>query len=157
MRHSGGFSLIELMVTFVILAVLASIAVPLTQVAIQRNKEQELRTALRQIREGLDAYKQATDEGRVRKSVDTSGYPSSLQALVEGVEDMKDPKRRKIYFLRKIPRDPMSDPQILPAEETWGKRSYKSPATDPKEGEDVFDIYSLSDNIGLNGIPYKLW
>ena len=153
----GGFTIIELMVTFVILAVLATIAAPLTQVAMQRGKEQELRASLRQIREALDAYKIASDEGRIAKSMDESGYPPSLRILEEGVDDMKDPKKRKIYFIRRIPRDPMSDSTDLSPEATWGKRSYQSTADRPEDGKDVFDVYSLSAGTGLNGIPYKTW
>lgn len=153
----SGFTIIELMVTFVILAVLSTVAVPLTKVAIQRNKEQELKAALRQVREALDAYKLASDEGRIAKSMDESGYPSSLKLLEEGVEDIKDPKRRLIYFIRRIPRDPMSDALDIAPDATWNKRSYQSSFDHPEEGKDVYDIYSQSSNTGLNGIPYREW
>lgn len=151
-----GFTLIELMVTLVILAVLALIAAPLTQVAVQRSKEQDLKTALRQIREAIDAYKMASDEGRIQKSSDESGYPPTLRILEDGVEDIKDPKRQKIYFIRRLPSDPMSEEQGSP-EASWGKRSYRSPVDRPEEGRDVFDIYSRSEAKGLNGIVYKEW
>lgn len=153
----GGFTLIELMVTLAILAVLVTVVVPLADVIVQRSKEQELRLALRQIRDGLDAYKRASDEGRITKSIDDSGYPESLEKLVDGIVDIKDPKKRKIFFMRRIPRDPMYENRSASPAETWGKRSYQSTANDPQEGEDVFDVYSLSNNIGLNGIPYKEW
>jgi len=155
-RPLRGFTLIELMVTLVILAVLALIAAPLTQVAVQRSKEQELKTALRQIREAIDAYKIASDEGRIQKSADESGYPPTLMVLEDGVEDIKDPKRQKMYFIRRLPRDPMHNEEGN-AESSWGKRSYRSPADRPEEGRDVFDIYSRSENKGLNGVPYKEW
>lgn len=156
-RNRNGFTLIELVITVAIVAILASVAVPLAQVTVQRNREQELRASLRQIREAIDAYKQAADEGKIAKSANDSGYPHSLGELVEGVENIKDPKKAKLYFLRRIPRDPMAEDSKLDAGETWGKRSYASPADDPQEGEDVFDIYSLSKGAGLNGVAYREW
>jgi general secretion pathway protein G len=126
-------------------------------VTVQRAKEHELRTALRQMREAIDAYKQASDEGRVAKRVNESGYPKSLEMLVAGVEDAKDPKKTKIYFLRRIPRDSMAPDSTLAAAETWGKRSYASPPDEPKAGDDVFDVYSLSTGIGLNAVRYREW
>ena len=157
MVRQAGFTLIELMVTVAIIAVLATIAFPMAEVAAQRSKEQDLRHELRQIREAIDAYKQAADEGRIAKSVEQSGYPPALTDLVEGVKDAKSPEGKKIYFLRSLPRDPMSDDDQATSEETWGKRSYASPYDDPQEGDDVFDIYSLSDGDGLIGIPYREW
>jgi general secretion pathway protein G len=152
----SGFTLIELIITVAIVAILASAALPLAQISVQRGKEQELRTALRQIREAIDAYKQAVDEGRVARAADASGYPPALDALVAGVDDAKLPVRKSIYFLRRLPRDPFA-PENIPATETWGRRSYASPPDAPREGSDVFDVYSLSERIGLNGVPYKEW
>ena len=155
--RARGFTLIELLVTVAIVGLLATIALPMTELAVQRSKEQDLRVALREIRTGIDAYKKAWDEGHIQKGLDESGYPKSLDVLVEGVEDFKNPKRAKIYFLRRIPRDPFAKDTVSAAADTWGKRSYKSPPDDPQEGDDVYDVYTLSHGVGLNGIPYREW
>ena len=154
--EARGFTLIELMITVAIVAILASAVLPLSQIAAQRGKEQELRTALRDIRTAIDAYKQAVDEGRVVKKSDESGYPPDLGLLVEGVEDAKQPEKRMIYFMRRLPRDPFAPPH-LDAAQTWGKRSYESPPDNPAEGKDVFDVYSRAEGAGLNGVPYREW
>ena len=154
----SGFTLIELVVTVAIVALLSTLAFPLAEVVVKRNKEQELRLALREIRSALDAYKQAVDEGRVEHSAEKSAYPESLKVLVDGVPDMSSPDRKKmIYFLRRIPRDPMFIDASRPADETWGKRSYESSYDAPEEGADVYDVYSLAQGTGLNGIPYRDW
>lgn len=153
-----GFTLIELVITVAIVGLLASVALPLAELTVQRNKEHELRQALREIRTALDAYKQAVSEGRVARSLNDSGYPPSLNVLTDGVPDATSPdKKKKIYFLRHIPRDPMSDDATQSGDETWGKRSYASSADAPEEGDDVFDVYSQSLAVGLNGIPYRNW
>lgn len=154
--RARGFTLIEVVVTVAIVAILTSVAVPLTQLAAQRSKEQELRSALRQLREAIDAYKQASDDGKIAKTVDQSGYPPSLEVLVEGVADARDPKKRKLYFLRRIPRDPMYAGMESNAG-SWGQRSYASSAEDPRVGADVYDVYSQSGGNGLNGVPYREW
>jgi general secretion pathway protein G len=162
MEHSGnfssmkGFTLIELLVTVVIVAILASVALPLSALSRQRLKEQELRQNLREIRMAIDAYKQAVDEGRVYKSLDQSGYPPKLSVLEEGVADARSPVTKKIYFLRQLPRDPFA-PETDPAESTWEKRSYDSPLNAPRAGKDVFDVHSKSNRAGLNGVPYREW
>ena len=152
-----GFTLIELVITVAIVAVLASVALPLNELIVQRSKEQDLRRALREVREAIDAYKQAFDEGRIAKRVGDSGYPKRLGDLVAGVEDEKNPKKERIYFLRRLPRDPFAaDPALGPAE-SWGKRSYLSPPDQPSDGDDVFDVFSLSTATGINGRPYREW
>ena len=146
----GGFTFIELMITVAIVALLASIALPLAEVAYQRNREQDMRHALREIRTAIDAYKRATDEGAIERKADESGYPPKLAVLVEGVADKRKTDGSKIYFLRRVPADPISG-------EEWGLRSYASPANEPQAGKDVFDVYSRSPDAGLNGIPYREW
>jgi general secretion pathway protein G len=152
-----GFTLVELMIVVAIMAVLASSAMPLYELTAQREKEKELRVALRQIREALDAYKRAVGDGRIARKADESEYPRKLEDLIAGVPDAKDPEKRKIYFLRRLPRDPMSDDLSLSDVDTWGKRAYESPPDNPQAGDDVFDIYSRSQQIGLNGIAYDRW
>ena len=156
-RVRRGFTLIELLITVAILALLASGAMTFADLAVKRSHEQELRSALRQIREAIDAYKLAADTNKVKKASDESGYPPNLEALYQGVPDITDPKReRKLYFLRRLPRDPMADP-ALPPEQTWGLRSYDSDADNPQPGRDVFDVYSQSTQLSIGGRPYSEW
>ena len=146
-----GFTLIELVIAVAIVAILASAALPLNELVVQRAKEQDLRRALREIRGGIDAYKQAFDDGRMVKKIGESGYPKRLEDLVQGIEDQKSPKRERIYFLRRIPKDPFTE------DGKWGLRSYASPPDDPREGEDVFDVFTLATGKGINGRPYREW
>jgi general secretion pathway protein G len=152
-----GFTLIELVITVAIVAVLASVALPLNELIVQRAKESDLRRSLREIREALDAYKQASDDGRVVKRAGESGYPKRLDDLIAGAEDQKDPKKARIYFLRRLPRDPFATDATLAPADTWGKRSYDSPPDDPREGDDVFDVFTRSTVTGINGRPLKEW
>lgn len=156
-RRIAGFSLIEVVITVAIIGLLASIAAPLAETAIRRSKEHDLKQALMTMRNAIDAYKDASDAGMIAKAVGQSGYPRGLAELVEGVENKKSPDAAKIYFLRRIPRDPFATNDALPAEATWGLRSYDSPPDDPRVGADVFDIYSKADGTGLNGVPYRQW
>lgn len=156
--ENKGVSLIELLVTITILAILASIVIPFTQMTVKREKEVELRRNLRTIRTALDAYKHAWDDGKIIKLAGESGYPPDLLILVDGVEDATSPEfGKKLKFLRRIPRDPMDPDRTSSAEETWGLRSYDSDADSPREGDDVFDVRSNSEEIALDGTAYSSW
>ncbi len=163
LRLSKGFSYVELMFSVAILALLAAAATPYLEKTIQRNKESQLREHLRDIRNAIDAYKAASDAGKIQKTVGDSGYPKSLDELVIGVPDQTDPQKKKLRFLRNLPADPMyiadalTAREEISAENTWGKRSYDSDAEDPREGADVFDVYSFNPQKGLNGIAYQQW
>jgi general secretion pathway protein G len=155
--RARGFTLIELVIVIAIVSLLATVGVPLAKMATQRVKEAELRTALRDLRVGIDAYKRAAEQGRVMVEPDASGYPPTLQVLVDGVEDAKDPNKAKIYFMRHLPRDPFYPDGAAPPAESWGLRSYKSPPSDPQPGDDVYDVYTFAKGVGLNGVPYREW
>jgi general secretion pathway protein D len=143
---------------------------PYLEKNIQRKKELELRQNLREIRTAIDAYKAAYDAGKMPKTMGDSGYPKRLEDLVNGIEDATDPQKKKLFFIRRLPADPMfpqaeyrqslsenrADEAIDPAD-TWGKRSYDSDAENPREGRDVYDVYSLNEEVGINGIPYAKW
>jgi general secretion pathway protein G len=157
-RSNNGFTLIELLVTVAIVGVMASVVLPMMELVVQRGKEQELRTALREIRVALDAYHAAVLEGRILHSPTVSGYPPNLGILVEGVEDARSPSAKsRIYFIRRIPRDPFSLDREVSAEKQWGLRSYASSAETPDAGEDIYDVYSHSAGVGINGIAYRDW
>lgn len=156
-RHRAGFTLVELLVTVAIVGILASVALPMMELSTQRHKELELRRELLLIREALDRYKQAVDDGHIQRPAGASGYPRDLNVLVQGVRDAKSPNGATLYFLRRVPRDPFFPDPAIPAADTWGKRSYASSADEPKEGADLYDVYSLAPGAGLNGIPYREW
>lgn len=151
-----GFTLIEMLVVLAMLAVLAGAARPLLLLSVQRSQEQELRAALRTLRVALDEYKRAVDAGQVARNAEDLGYPPSLRVLVDGVPDAKSGQGRKLYFLRRLPRDPFADP-ALPAEQTWALRASDSPPDDPRPGRDVFDVSSHSERTALNGTRYQSW
>jgi general secretion pathway protein G len=151
MNRTRGFTLIELLITVAIVAILASAARPLSELNVKRAKELELRRALREIREGLDAYRQAAEDGRIERRVGDSGYPRRLEDLVEGADDRRATTRQRIYFLRRLPRDPMTP------DGQWGLRSYASPPDSPAPGDDVYDVYTRADGTGIDGRPYRAW
>lgn len=157
LRWAGGFSYVEMMFTIAILAMLASMATPFLQTTLQRSKEAELRQNLRDIRAAIDAYKLASDQGKIEKSIGDSGYPEKLDDLVLGKTNKTDPNGAKLRFLRRIPADPMYSGEPVTPTDTWGKRSYESDAAQPQEGRDVYDVYSLNPQFGLNGLPYNQW
>ena len=153
MRISGrrGFTLIELIVSIFIISILVGLAIPLAKNSIKREKEFELRAALRDMRTAIDKYKDASDRGFIQMKVDTDGYPDTLQVLVDGVQ-MVGQVDKKLKFLRKIPVDPMTN------KTEWGLRSYQD---DPKNtswgGQDVFDVYTKSEGTAFDGTKYKEW
>ena len=146
-----GFTLIELIVTVFIISILVGLALPLARNSIKREKEFELRSALREIRLAIDKYKDASDRGFLQVKVSADGYPETLQVLVDGVQ-MTGQVDKKLKLLRRIPKDPMTNST------EWGLRSVQD---DPKMnswgGQDVFDVYTKSEGTGFDGTKYKDW
>jgi len=153
--QSRGFTIVELLVVMTVLAILATAALPLAELTVKRNQERELKLALREVRQAIDAYKKAVDEGRIASTPADSGYPATLEMLVAGVSDAKL-GGSKIYLLRRVPRDPFAEPAESAAA-TWGLRSFASPPDNPRPGRDVYDVYSQQAGTGLNGVPYREW
>jgi len=155
--RAHGFTYVELLFAVAILGLLATAAVPYAERSVQRHKEVELQRSLRQIRTAIDEYKKAVDEKKIAKKADQSPYPQNLLELVNGVEDATSAEKQKLFFLRRIPKDPMSTDKNVAPEQTWGLRSSTSPPDRPQAGADVFDVYSLNQQEGLNGVPYNKW
>jgi general secretion pathway protein G len=149
--HYRGFTLLELMMSVMIISILVGLAVPLARNSIKREKEIELRSALREMRTAIDKYKDASDRGFIMVKVDTEGYPEKLQDLVDGVQ-MVGAVDKKLKFLRRIPKDPMTNST------EWGQRSYQD---DPKAtswgGQNVFDVFTKSEGTAFDGTKYNEW
>jgi general secretion pathway protein G len=147
-RGEAGLTLVELIVTVAILAIVASAAVPMARFEVKRDKERELRYDLWQMRAGIDHYKDAADRGAFQTKVDSMNYPPDLDTLVNGV----DVQGKKVKFLRRIPIDPMT------GNNDWGMRSNQDDAdSDSWGGQNVFDVYSKSQGTALDGTKYADW
>ncbi len=149
--NRNGVTLIELIAAMAIISILATGILPLSVITYKRTKEIELRQNLRIIRKAIDEYKRLVDEEKIQKNALDSGYPKDLNVLVEGV-NLKGPVPKKAKFLRRIPKDPMTE------DGEWGLRSYTDePDSEIWGGQDVYDVYSTSDREALNGTYYKDW
>jgi general secretion pathway protein G len=150
-RSQKGFTLAELVMVSAVLVILASVTLPVAKFTARRTKEMELRAALRQMRNAIDEYKRYSDMGLIPVDLGTDGYPAELEVLVEGVEIVGQVDK-KLKLLRRIPLDPMT------GEREWGLRSYQDePDSDSWGGENVYDVYSQSNAVGLNEVPYREW
>lgn len=154
-----GFTIVEMLVTVALLGIAAAAVLPLVTIVEQRGKEAELRVGLRTIRRALDEYKAAADSGVIDKPTGTSGYPPKLEDLVNGVPRASASARDadRIFFLRRLPRDPFHPDPAIPAQGTWRTRTYGAAPGDFSGGPDVFDISSGSDKKALNGTNIRDW
>ena len=148
----GGLTLVELIVAATLLAILSLVALPLARVQLMRERERELRRALREMRTAIDRYKDAADRSLVQVKLGTEGYPESLEVLVEGVKMSNSPEGKRLKLLRRIPRDPMTNST------EWGLRSVQDPPDSRySSGKNVFDVYSRSSGVALDGTYYADW
>ncbi len=155
-QKKRGFTLVEMLVTLTILAILAAAVVPLAETAIKREKEIELRRALRTLREAIDSYKKLADEKKIEFEQETHGYPPNLEVLMSGVEIKEEgeegSKKKTVKFLRRIPLDPMTNSY------DWGLRAYEdAPDSSTWGGKNVFDVYTKSRGTALDGTKYRDW
>ena len=147
----AGYTLAELVTVAAILVTLAAVAMPVAKFTAKRSKEADLRQALRTMRNAVDEYKRYSDTGLIPVDLGTEGYPAKLEILVEGVEVVGQ-VNKKAKFLRRVPVDPMT------GKDEWGLRSFQDDFDATSwGGEDVYDVYSLSEGVGLNGVPYSKW
>jgi general secretion pathway protein G len=150
-RSQAGFSLAELVMVAAVMAILALVTLPVAKFTAKRSREADLRQSLRQMRSAIDEYKRYSDAGLIPVDLGTDGYPKKLEVLVEGV-DIVGQVDKKLKLLRRVPIDPMT------GKDEWGLRSYQDDSDATSwGGEDIYDVYSLSGGVGLNGIPYRKW
>ena len=155
LRSSRGYTFVELLIVITLLLILASAMLPLVRVTVRRQKEAELRYALREVRTAIDRYKDAVDRGIIGGThvrAGSEGYPPDLKTLVEGVPRVNDASGARFKVLRRVPLDPIMNST------DWGLRSYQdSPDARTWGGQNVFDIYSKAEGRGLDGTPYRQW
>ena len=153
--NQRGFTFIELVIVSTIMLILASTVLPLAQVSSQRQREAELRRSLREMRTAIDKFKDAVDQGQIPTTElepGSEGYPPDLDTLVDGVSAANDASGRKLKFLRRVPIDPMTNTN------EWGKRAYQDrPDSSSWGGKNVFDVYTTSQGVGLDGTKYRDW
>lgn len=151
-KHQTGLTYIEVMITIAILLILAAATIPVAKTAIKRQRELELKSDLREMRNAIDTYKKYSDQGLIpQEGLESEGYPPDLDKLVEGVA-LTGTIDKKLRFLRRIPKDPMTNTY------DWGLRSLQDDPNSTSWGrQNVFDIYTTSDVKGLDGTVYSTW
>jgi general secretion pathway protein G len=147
----------ELVVTLALLGLIAAMAMPVGELVVQRQREQALRDALRDIRGAIDKYKLASDQGMISRKAGDTGYPPDLETLARGQPNQRSAGKDTLVFIRRIPRDPFNPDRAVPAALSWKVRSSSSPPDNPAPGADVFDVLTSASGVGLNGVPYSEW